>query len=221
MGLGPSYGLVRPVAAESRFQLGFRANGSRPWYSSITMTMKLMGALLLAATVSGCGDYQHRDECTVYVDPAGLTADELDVVVGAVDEWNDALDGVVEMHAVIGTPPAGATFPHVIRVATPDEVQSHPERAGGTLQHITVTLSIDKIWNGVAEPMMELKHTTLHELGHHLGLDHSPHQDSLMVAMPPDAEHEVTCIPLQDITSICEQFAGQCEGHDVHSTCEE
>lgn len=193
------------------------------------MTLKVLGALLIAATVSGCSDHHHRDECTIYIDPAGMTEQELDVVVESVEEWNDAMAGVVTMSPVVGTPPSNVSFPHTVRAFTAEESERHPEYSGFTghgqwensIQHITVTLNLRGIRVGAAEPMMQLKHTTLHELGHHLGLGHNEDEGAVMVARAPDVENETACITVMDVTRACQQFTNECEGHNVHSTCKE
>lgn len=182
--------------------------------------LKLLGALLLAATTVGCGDYQHEDECTMYIDPTGMSPEEVDVVVSAVEEWNVALDGLVEMHPVIGTPRVGTTFPHVIRVATEKETDYSDHAVAVTMQHITIQLMMPKIRQSPLGALEQLKGTTLHELGHHLGLDHSRHEDSLMYPNPSEVDRP-TCITQHEVEAICQQFHGQCEGHDVRSTCEE
>lgn len=175
---------------------------------------------------SGCGQ-PHAFPHTLQID-GGFSPESQALIVAAVDEWERATDGIVDLRPVVTD---GMTAHVGVTSYSPEG--RHAILKGDFMDDTSLGLAgiaapfscADNMWINSrairkkyqADFATDFKTIVMHELGHHLGLRHAVAGETGRSLMQPYHEDETPCIAPADLERFCELY--DCEGHDVKTTC--
>lgn len=176
--------------------------------------------LLLTIALGGCGDGTHEPDCELQIEPAGFQPDEVAIVLEAVEEWNDALGGMVRFTPRIVDRCDEGAHCVVVRNDEPDPMvlgRAEMKRQVGLgwvgpneliklyVEHVRAHAELAGYW---------LYQATLHELGHHIGLDH----DERITLMNADGLG-APCVGLNELSRLRQLYGDRARDHALRITC--
>ena len=193
----------------------------------ICMRQTLLLIIVFLFSVGCCAP--HRFPHVLHVD-ARFTPAEQECIVSAVNEWEKATDGIVEITPVITN---GMVTPKHINVYRPDgrhaifvanflddRVLGRADLATrlGLISANNIWINRQSIWKYHPHRyLMFFRMIVMHELGHHLGLNHFKNYRYQALMQPYDSE-QTPCITPADLQQFCSLY--NCKGRNVKTTCD-
>jgi hypothetical protein len=195
--------------------------------------------LIFACLSTACSEPPHKFPCHSNID-SSFTDDERSDVQVAMSAWTLATDGIVTFdiaqdgltraldHQIVR---ASHNDKVIVNAAIQDDRSNHDQLGyaivGGDdkkpfiaetgpvwIVHDNIQLVTDMY--GIPYRQV-FRRTTMHELGHHIGLHHDDEPSSLM--WPNTTLQSVSCITAFDTQRFCEEHYPACEGHDMRQVC--
>lgn len=178
-------------------------------------------ALMLATMMlGGCGSGTHDPDCELQIQSAGFQPDEIEQALSAAYEWNDALGGMVHFEPrIVDTCDQGA---HCVRVGNdePDPMvlaRAEMKRYVGIAwvgPNENITVYVEHVRAHGALQSYWMRHAMLHELGHHIGLDH----DERITLMNADGLG-AACVGLAELSRLRQLYGERARDHALQPTC--
>ncbi len=150
-----------------------------------------------------------------------ITDEVRDAVIESFDTWSDqdcsgldlVFDGLSDEDELTFSPDGESTNLVVWR----DDAWTNPGYDGVALATVTFSTSTGEIvsadielntaeyefTNSDSDVVVDLRNTVTHEVGHFVGLDHSPHSDATMFATSPAGETSKRELHEADIAGLC------------------